>query len=240
MRILITNDDGRHSFGLALLREAARKRFKEARIITITTEEKQLGRGMSVKGESGLVVKEAEQDFFVMEGYPADIAYEAFCNAQKYLSAGTFDLVLSGVNEGSNVGLDVLHSGTVGAAMMASAIFGCTAYAFSQQLVQGKEGTLEHGSAKEKEAFDISSKYLSRFMVDMVLETGECFNVNFPLKTPIATAFVKTAPYSRWRIIPSQASIRYVDKLNLDIAKLNAGYITIAELDLQLNPPLRY
>lgn len=244
MNILITNDDGRDSFGLALLREAAARRFKEGRIVTITTKEYSSGVGMSVANRPtfdtvNYPLEKLGENYYALDGTPADVIYAAGCWPEKFLPVGTFDLVLSGVNDGANVGLDVIHSGTVGAAMMASAIFGMTAYALSQQFPVGNSADGRFSKESKEALFEVASLHLQNFLTDLQLGTGECFNVNFPAQKPRGLVHVKTAPYSRWREIPN-IPMNARDRLNFDIERLNDGFITVAELDLQVNPSLRY
>lgn len=240
MRILITNDDGKDAFGLTLLIEAAQRRFRESKIVVVTSEARQMGLGMALRGDKNWELKEIAPDRYLSTGYPADVIYAAFCEPQRFLPAGSFDLVLTGVNEGANVGLDVLHSGTVAPAIMASAIFGCTAYAFSQQIIQGKEGEVKQGSGEEKGLYNTASIHLQPFLNDLQLDSGLCFNVNFPLAAPKGVVSVKSAPYSRWRSIPTGVAMSQVERLNYDMERLGQGYITIAEVQLQVNPSLRY
>lgn len=244
MNILITNDDGFESFGLILLREATLRKFREAKIVTISTRHRMSGMGMGVKCAPKFDVgnynlEKVDENFILLDGTPTDIVYAAGCSPRHFLPAGVFDLVLSGVNEGANVGLDVLHSGTVGAAMLASAVFGITSYALSQQFPVGNGA--DGGATLEKATeslFEVASMQLQNLMNDLQLGTGECFNVNFPFQKPRGLVHVKTAPYSRWRDLPNIPNVK--ERLNFDIERLNEGFVTIAELDLQVNPPLRY
>ena len=125
MRILVTNDDGIDAAGLAILTEAARQLTDDVWIVAPATE--QSGQSHAVTLTDPLRIARLDEKRFAVSGTPADcvtMALEVAMDAPP-------DLVLSGVNQGFNVADDMLYSGTVGAAMQASAS-GIRAIAFSQ------------------------------------------------------------------------------------------------------------
>ena len=112
-RILITNDDGIHAAGLRLLaREAAR--FGEVTVVAPSEEQSAMSHGITVRRT--LEIHPVTEGFTGMDawsvtGKPADCVIMA----RERLDLA-FDLVLSGINHGTNLGIDVNYSGTVGAA----------------------------------------------------------------------------------------------------------------------------
>jgi hypothetical protein len=145
---------------MALLRKAAKSAFPEARIVALAPKRGQGGQGLAITplGPEELAVEQIEQDFYVCDGTPADLIYLGLGLPQLYLGRGQFDLVLTGVNHGHNVGMDVFHSGTVGMAMLATTFFGVTAMAFSQQIEYGTSGL------SDEAAFRIAAQYLPLFL----------------------------------------------------------------------------
>ena len=117
MRILLANDDGIDSDGLRVL---ADKLSKEHEVIVAAPAQQQSGMAHAITVHKRMEVsQEYMQDIGVIEawridGTPADcvkLYLEALAGEKK------FDLVISGINMGANLGTDVLYSGTVGAAI---------------------------------------------------------------------------------------------------------------------------
>src|SRR5439155_11200352 len=128
MRILIANDDGYLAPGLAALVRAC-EGLGEIEVIAPeqnasgTSNSLTLSRPLSVFTASGEPVK----GYRVVNGTPSDCVHVALTG----LLERKPDLVLSGINNGANMGDDTIYSGTVGAAMEGY-LFGIPAIAFSQ------------------------------------------------------------------------------------------------------------
>ena len=125
--ILLTNDDGIYAPGLAAL-ERELSRLGEVRVVAPSQE--QSGVGHSITYLTPLIVKEVydgEKHWgWAVEGSPADcvkLGVSQLCPRRP-------DLVVSGINSGWNVGINVLYSGTVAAAIE-GAFFGITSIAVS-------------------------------------------------------------------------------------------------------------
>ena len=128
MRILIANDDGYLAPGLAALVRACAG-LGEIDVVAPeqnasgTSNALTLNRPLSVFEASG----EAVRGFKVVNGTPSDCVHIALTGLLPHRP----DLVLSGINNGANMGDDTLYSGTVAAAMEGF-LFGIPAIAFSQ------------------------------------------------------------------------------------------------------------
>lgn len=128
MRILIANDDGYLAPGLAALVQACRG-LGEIDVVAPesnasgTSNSLTLNRPLSVFSAQGA----AQEGFRVVNGTPSDCVHVALTG----LLERRPDLVLSGINNGANMGDDTLYSGTVAAAMEGF-LFGIPAVAFSQ------------------------------------------------------------------------------------------------------------
>ena len=123
MRILVTNDDGHDAEGLAALKEMA-KDFGEVVVVAPKENNSYIGHRVTVR--QPMSVEQVEDGFWVLDGTPADCVRVAL----KALGRD-FDLVLSGINHGGNLGADVYASGTVAAAREAF-FLGVPSVAFSQ------------------------------------------------------------------------------------------------------------
>lgn len=109
MRILISNDDGVHAPGLAHLAEAL---SKIGDITVVAPDRNRSGVSNSLTLEHPLRVISTANGFFSINGTPTDCVHVAVTGLLKEMP----DIVVSGINEGSNLSDDVLYSGTVAAA----------------------------------------------------------------------------------------------------------------------------
>jgi len=126
MKILLSNDDGYQAVGLVALYEAL-KAIPGAQVEVIAPEHNNSAKSNSLTLHSPLYVHEAANGFRYVNGTPADCVHIALTGLLGYRP----DLVVSGINNGANMGDDTIYSGTVGAAMEGY-LFGIPALAFSQ------------------------------------------------------------------------------------------------------------
>lgn len=108
-KILISNDDGVHAPGLTYLADAL---GKIADITVVAPDRNRSGVSNSLTLENPLRVVTASNGFYSVNGTPTDCVHLAVTGLLKE----TPDMVVSGINEGSNLSDDVLYSGTVAAA----------------------------------------------------------------------------------------------------------------------------
>ena len=124
MRILISNDDGYQAPGIIALYMA----LKEiAQVEVIAPEHNNSAKSNALTLHSPIYVRKAENGFRYVTGTPADCVHIALTGLLDYKP----DLIVSGINNGANMGDDTIYSGTVGAAMEAY-LMGIPAIAFSQ------------------------------------------------------------------------------------------------------------
>ena len=117
MNVLVTNDDGILAEGLWVL---ARELTNIAQVVVVAPDREQSAIGTAVTLSQPLRVRRVrplvpEVETYAVEGTPADSVILAL----EKLVRGRVDLVVSGINQGSNLGNDVLISGTVSAALQA-------------------------------------------------------------------------------------------------------------------------
>lgn len=110
MKILISNDDGFLAPGLAAL---AKKLGEIADVTVVAPDRNRSGASNSLSLVNPLRITTAENGFISVNGTPTDCVHLAVTGLLKELP----DMVVSGINEGSNLSDDVLYSGTVAAAM---------------------------------------------------------------------------------------------------------------------------
>lgn len=115
MRILCTNDDGYMARGLSVLARAARC---HGEVAIVAPDREQSATSHSLTIHRPLRARRSQEGAYVVDGTPTDCVIMAVNELLGYRP----DFCLSGVNHGSNMGEDVLYSGTVAAAMEATVI----------------------------------------------------------------------------------------------------------------------
>ncbi len=124
MKILISNDDGYLAPGLAALASAM---SAIAEILVVAPDGNRSGSSNSLTLDRPLTVTRAANGFYFVNGTPSDCVHIALTGVLKFKP----DLIVSGINNGQNMGDDTLYSGTVAAATEGY-LFGIPAIAFSQ------------------------------------------------------------------------------------------------------------
>ena len=163
MKILLSNDDGYQAPGLVALHEALRDLGEVA---VVAPEHNNSAKSNALTLHAPLYVQMAGNGFRYVNGTPADCVHIALTG----LLGWRPDLVVSGINNGANMGDDTIYSGTVGAAMEGY-LFGVPAIAFSQA-----EKGWSHLDAAARKARD-----LVRQLIDRGLEGPPwLLNVNIP------------------------------------------------------------
>lgn len=165
MRILLTNDDGIHAPGLAVLEEIARSLSDD--VWVCAPAEEQSGAGHSLTLHQPVRLREHGEKRFSVTGTPTDSVNLAL---RKLFPDRRPDLVLSGVNAGENLGDDITYSGTISAAMEA-ALAGIPAIGLSQAFREDGPGF----AAAEQ----WGAKVLAP-LIDVQMAKRTLVNVNFP------------------------------------------------------------
>ncbi|MBA3352692.1 MAG: 5'/3'-nucleotidase SurE [Blastocatellia bacterium] len=167
-RILITNDDGIHSEGIAAL-EAAMNEIGEVYVVAPASE--MSGASHSLTLERPLRIRQIDERHWTVDGTPTDCVTLAL---NRILTDGDRpDICVSGINHGANLGDDATYSGTVAGAMEAT-ILGLPGLAFS--LVASRTHDFTE-SAKVANA--VTRKALAEGLPDWTL-----LNINIPKGTP--------------------------------------------------------
>ncbi|MGL4729521.1 MAG: 5'/3'-nucleotidase SurE [Bosea sp. (in: a-proteobacteria)] len=169
MRILVTNDDGIHAEGLAVLERIARTLSDDVWIVAPETDQSGVSHSLSLNDP--LRLREISPKHFAVKGTPTDCVIMA---VRHVMADNLPDLVLSGVNRGQNVAEDVTYSGTIAAAMEGT-ILGVPSVALSQGYgpVSGRDGIL--WDCAETHAPDVLKRLLKEG-----IPSGILFNINFP------------------------------------------------------------
>ncbi|MCP5264819.1 MAG: 5'/3'-nucleotidase SurE [Burkholderiaceae bacterium] len=167
MRILVSNDDGYFSPGIAALAEVA-SGFGHVEVVA--PERDRSGASNSLTLDRPLSVRRTQNGFRYVNGTPTDCVHVAVTGLLDHRP----DLVLSGINDGANMGDDTIYSGTVAAATEGY-LLGIPAIAFS--LVRHGFGHLD---TARKVVSDVLTRFLARGSDAPLL-----LNVNIP-SVPLA------------------------------------------------------
>ena len=168
MRILLTNDDGIHAEGLAALERVARTLSDDLWVVAPETDQSGFAHSLSLS--EPLRVRKMDERHYAVRGTPTDCVIMA---ARKLMPEPP-DLVLSGINSGSNVADDVTYSGTIAGAMEGT-LLGYRSIALSQAYNVSDEGRLVPFETAEELA-----PALLRKLIETDLPAGVFLNVNFP------------------------------------------------------------
>jgi 5'-nucleotidase len=239
MRILLTNDDGIYAPGLRALRPELQKLGE---VVVVAPAAEQSAVGHSVTLTTPLVVQEVLDDEreplgWAVEGRPADCVKLAI----RELLEQPPDVLVSGLNAGSNAGINVLYSGTVAAAIE-GAFFRCTSIACSLEYTRLKPLDFARGAE------------LARRVVEQIVAqrppAGSLFNVNIPAleRGPVRGVRVvpqNVAPYVEAfdRRVDPRGRVYFWTTPNFgcpdphpdtDVTALAEGYITVTPLQFDL------
>lgn len=168
MRILVTNDDGIHAHGLAVLEEIARALSDDVWIVAPETDQSGVSHSLSLNDP--LRLREIDDKRFAVKGTPTDCVIMAI---RHVLKDAPPDLVLSGVNRGQNIADDVTYSGTIAAAMEGT-ILGVKSIALSQAYGPAGHGAIHWDCARHH-----ATGIITRLLESGIPE-GTLVNVNFP------------------------------------------------------------
>src|SRR5271167_4941023 len=169
MRILLTNDDGIYAPGLRALRKELQK-LGDVTVVAPAGEQSAVGHSITLL--TPLITQEVLDENqtpmgWAVEGRPADCVKLALLE----LLDGPPDLIVSGLNAGSNAGINVLYSGTVAAAIE-GAFFQCTSIAVSLEYTRPQPLDFPRAAA------------LTRQVIEQIVARrpaeGTLFNVNIP------------------------------------------------------------
>ncbi len=238
MRILLTNDDGIHAEGLEVLERIARTLSDDVWVVAPETDQSGFAHSLSLS--EPLRMRKLDDRHYALRGTPTDCVIMGV----RRLMPEPPDLILSGVNSGSNIADDVTYSGTIAGAMEGT-LLGIRSIALSQTYTIGPEGRSVHWDTSEKLGADLLKR-----LVALDLPPGVFLNVNFPncapdeVKGTIVASQGKRLhglwieerqdgrgfPYYWLRFGREAPEIR----AGTDMAALRDGYISVTPLHLDL------
>jgi len=186
LRILVSNDDGIHAQGLAVLENIAHALSDD--VWVVAPEDEQSGASHSLSLNNPIRMRHLGERKFAVRGTPTDCVLMAL---KQVIPGRKPDLVLSGVNRGVNIAEDVTYSGTIAAAMEGTQL-GVPSIALSQAYGKGSPKEIKWSCA-EAHGPDIITRLLKSGWPEDVL-----MNVNFPNKEPDDVTGVVVTEQGSW------------------------------------------
>jgi 5'-nucleotidase len=172
MRILITNDDGIHSPGLTALERIAAELSDDVWVVAPELDQSGLAHSLSLNDP--LRLRAIDKQRFALRGTPSDCVIMAV----RRLLDPKPDLVLSGVNSGSNVADDIGYSGTIAGAIEGT-MLGIPSVALSQAYTYDDGERVLPWQTAETHAPAILKK-----LIAFGFPPGVLYNLNFPNRVP--------------------------------------------------------
>lgn len=236
MKILVTNDDGIDAAGISALVKGL-KEIAEVIVVAPHNEQSAVGHGITMQMPLRVFKYYKNGDFFgyAVEGTPADCMKMGMRNIMRESP----DLVISGINHGSNTAINIIYSGTVSGAREA-AIMDVPSIAISVTSHQVKD-------------FDFASKIAKTLALKVFehgLPNGTMLNVNVPNlpEDEIAGVLITKQGKSKWddiyekRVDPYgrdyywlTGKLKEVDKeIDKDQAAIKQKYVSITPIHFDL------
>ncbi|MEN0000269.1 MAG: 5'/3'-nucleotidase SurE [Pseudomonadota bacterium] len=172
MRILLTNDDGIHAEGLAVLERIAAQLSDDIWVVAPETDQSGLAHSLTLNDP--LRLRQITDRRYALRGTPTDCVIMGMTHVMPEKP----DLVLSGVNAGHNVADSVTYSGTVAGAMEGT-VLGVRSIALSQAY-----NFEDHKRLIPWETAETHAPALLRKLVTLDMAPGTFLNVNFPFCAP--------------------------------------------------------
>jgi 5'-nucleotidase len=246
LRVLLTNDDGIHAQGLQTLRRALAA-LEDVELAVIAPDENMSATARSITTRRPLWVTEVPFDDgthgYSCDGTPVDCVRLASLGLVDDFEP---DLVVAGINHGSNLGDDITYSGTVAAALE-GIVLGIPGIAVSQQS-QAREMDFRLGDAFN---FETAAAFTARVVDridDVPLPAGTLLNINVPAgdaSTVEVARLGKRIYRDALQLVDSEGDSRrrfrvygdspvHDDEEGTDLAAVAAGRIAVTPLHFDL------
>lgn len=171
MNIIVVNDDGWGTAGIRLL---AKEMTRLGKVTVVAPDGPRSGRGAAISVETPIYLRRIDEhdlngaEVYTINGTPADCVKVA---REILFADRTIDLLVSGINHGSNASVNAMYSGTIGACLVAA-----------------EKGIPAIGWSINSHALDVDLHWLQPFLVEVTQHLYEegiaprtCFNINAPV-----------------------------------------------------------
>ena len=234
MKILLTNDDG---YDAENIKSLFKELSKNHEVWIVAPKNNCSGMSAAISYLNEIEVIKLEDKIYAVDGTPADCSYLGLLSIVDF----EFDIVISGINHGANIGNDVLYSGTVGAAI-------------GGRNLKYPPIAISVASYDAKDINFISKKSVE--LIEKIISSntfaGKVININFPdinqneFKGVLATGLSKRDVPAKPIKVDSSSSNTYRYRYNLsgepledkymtDAEAVKNGYVSLSVLDYSLN-----
>ena len=236
MKILLTNDDGFDAENIKILYKELSKNHE---VWIVAPKNNCSGMSAAISYLNEIEVTKVDDRIYAVDGTPADCSYLGLLSIVDF----EFDIVVSGINHGANIGNDVLYSGTVGAAV-------------GGRNLKYPPIAISVASYDAKDIEFITKKSIE--LIEKIVSSNEIFNgkvinINFPdineeeFKGILATGLSKRGiPAKPIRIDNQDSKDLYRYRYNLsgeplkdafmtDAEAIKTGYVSVSVLDYSLS-----
>ncbi len=234
MKILLTNDDG---YDAENIKSLCKELSKNHEVWIVAPKNNCSGMSAAISYLNEIEVTKLDDKIYAVDGTPADCSYLGLLSIVDF----EFDIVISGINHGANIGNDVLYSGTVGAAI-------------GGRNLKYPPIAISVASYNAKDINFISKKSVE--LVEKLISSrafvGKVININFPdidqneFKGVLATGLSKRDVPAKPIRVDNSSSNSYRFKYNLsgepledkymtDAEAVKNGYVSLSVLDYSLN-----
>jgi len=236
MKILLTNDDG---FDAENIKSLYKELNKNNEVWIVAPKNNCSGMSAAISYLNEIEVMKIDDRIYAVDGTPADCSYLGLLSIVDF----EFDIVVSGINHGANIGNDVLYSGTVGAAV------GGRNLKYPPIAISVASYDAKDIEFVTKKSVELIEKIVSSYEIF----NGKVININFPdineedFKGVLATGLSKRdVPAKPIKIDnqDSKESYRYrynlsgeplKDNFMTDAEAIKNGYVSVSALDYSLN-----
>lgn len=218
MNFLLVNDDGFGSKGITLLED---KLKKYGEVYVVAPKEQQSGKSTSLIYGREIKFERIDEHHFIVDGTPVNCVITGLFGIGKHI-----DIVISGCNDGYNMSLDTMYSGTIGA---------CTQALFSKVPAISFSTKVNHFLEVENNFDEVFSFILEH----QLYSSSYLLNVNFPplneikgikltsLHEPIIEYSLEHLEYS---LVDYRNNIFESAKRGTDVYEVYKGYVSITPL----------
>ena len=236
MKILLTNDDG---FDAENIKSLYKELNKNHEVWIVAPKNNCSGMSAAISYLNEIEVMKIDDRIYAVDGTPADCSYLGLLSIVDF----EFDIVVSGINHGANIGNDVLYSGTVGAAV------GGRNLKYPPIAISVASYDAKDIEFVTKKSVELIEKIVSSYEIF----NGKVININFPdineeefigvLATGLSKRDVPAKPIKidnqdskesyRYRYNLSGEPLK--DNFMTDAEAIKNGYVSVSALDYSLN-----
>lgn len=234
MKILLTNDDG---YDAENIKSLCKELSKNHEVWIVAPKHNCSGMSAAISYLNEIEVTKLEDKIYAVDGTPADCSYLGLLSIVDF----EFDIVISGINHGANIGNDVLYSGTVGAAIGGRH---CKYPPIAISSVEYRPKSFDFMSKKSIQLLEVIAQYDNQKFKNKVV------NINFPDIDENSFKGFRVVPTAR-RDIPdkpivldensSKITYQYgpsgtpiMEDFLTDAQAVDQGFVALSILDYQL------